>query len=66
MRLSEYITEVGDAEFAARFAVSERTAMAYRLGQRRPRSHLAKQIVESSPVTWAGIYEPEEKLPESA
>ncbi len=56
MNLSDYIAKVGDAQFAARFGVKERTAMAYRLGERSPRAGLAQRIVDETPVKWDGIY----------
>jgi hypothetical protein len=56
MDLPEYIQKVGDAEFARRFGIKERTALAYRCRQRRPRPDLAVKIIAETPVTWAGIY----------
>lgn len=56
MNLPDYIKQVGDSEFAKRFDIKERTAMAYRLRERIPRSNLAQRIVKETPVTWAGIY----------
>jgi hypothetical protein len=56
MELQKYIEKVGDAAFAKKFGVAERTALAYRCGQRKPRPELAARIVAESPVTWAGIF----------
>lgn len=56
MDLSTYIRKIGLKEFTAKFGVTERAAIAYRQGVRRPRAALAQAIVENSPVTWAGIY----------
>lgn len=56
MTLSQYIEKVGDALFAARFGIAERTAMSYRLGDRKPRAPLAQRIVHETPVSWEGIY----------
>lgn len=56
MELQKYIEKVGDAAFAAKFGISERAAMSYRLKQRMPRPKLANKIVATTPVTWGGIY----------
>ncbi len=56
MRLTDYIKQVGDADFARRFRIAERTAMSYRLKERTPRGPLAQRIVNETPVTWEGIY----------
>lgn len=61
MKLSKYIEKVGDKVFAEQFSISERTAMSYRLHERMPKPELAQRIVERSPVTWAGIYEKNDK-----
>lgn len=58
MTLSEYIRDVGDDVFAAKFGVPPRTAASYRLGQRTPRRELSQKIVAETPVTWEGIYAP--------
>lgn len=62
MTLSEFIRDIGPAEFARRFGVKERTAVSYLYGQRRPRQKVAQRIVEGSPVDWAGIYAGASKL----
>lgn len=59
MNLPKYIDKVGDKVFAAQFGIAERTAMAYRLKERRPRPKLANKIIAATPVTWRGIYEPD-------
>lgn len=56
MRLPEYIREVGAKDFATRFGVTERAALAWQYGTRRPRAAIAEKIVANSPVTWEGIY----------
>lgn len=56
MNLDDYIKKVGDAEFAAKFGITPRAALSYRMGDRSPRPKLAKRIVAATPVTWAGIY----------
>lgn len=56
MTLSEYIREVGVPTFAKRFGITERAATAYMYGARRPRPHLAKRIVDKTPVDWEGVY----------
>lgn len=58
MRLPDYIREIGTREFAQRFGVTERAAIAYQQGTRRPRPEVAQRIVDGSPVTWEGIYSP--------
>jgi hypothetical protein len=57
MNLPDYIKRIGDAEFAAKFGVSTRTAMSYRLKERTPRPKLANRIIAETPVTWRGIYQ---------
>lgn len=61
MNLSEYITQLGVQEFAGKFRVTERAALAWKYRTRRPRNKIAKRIVANSPVTWAGIYDQEPK-----
>jgi hypothetical protein len=56
MNLPEYIREIGVKRFASKFGITERAALAYQYGARRPRAKVAQRIVENSPVTWAGIY----------
>jgi DNA-binding transcriptional regulator YdaS (Cro superfamily) len=45
MRLQDFIKTVGDATAAKLFGVKERTAMSWRLGDRRPRPAKAAEIV---------------------
>jgi hypothetical protein len=59
MRLPDYIDKIGTKEFAEKFGVTERAAISYRQGTRRPRPEIAQRIVDNSPVTWEGIYSPE-------
>jgi hypothetical protein len=61
MTLSEYIKQVGVPKFSKDFGIKERTATAYRYGQRRPRPVLSMQIIDKTPVTWEGIYGSQEK-----
>lgn len=56
MKLSDYIRTTGDKVFAKRFGVTERAAISWRLGERRPRPQIAQRIVDTTPVTWEGIY----------
>lgn len=56
MKLPDYIREVGAKQFASRFGVTERAALAWQYGARRPRNKIAQKIVANSPVTWEGIY----------
>lgn len=58
MDLPAYIRKIGTREFAEKFGVTERAAVAYQQRARRPRPQLAQQIVDQSPVTWEGIYSP--------
>ena len=59
MNLPDYIQQVGDEAFAKRFKIAPRTAMAYRLRERIPRTQLAQRLVKETPVTWEGIYGPQ-------
>lgn len=59
MKLPDYIRRIGTKEFAEKFGVTERAAIAYQDRTRRPRPEIAKRIVDNSPVTWEGIYSPE-------
>lgn len=56
MNLSDYVKQVGARSFAEMFGVTERAALAYQYGTRRPRARVAQKIVSKSPVTWEGIY----------
>lgn len=66
MNLSDYIRRVGTKEFAARFGVTERAALAWQYRTRIPRTEIAKRIVAETPVTWAGINGQETQEPQSA
>jgi hypothetical protein len=55
MNLRDYIRQIGPDEFAIKFGVTKRAALAWLYGQRIPRPATAKRIVAKSPVTWAGI-----------
>lgn len=59
LSLSAYIAMLGDEEFARRYGVKERTAQAYRLGERKPRPARARAIVEGSDgqLSFASIYD---------
>lgn len=59
MKLPDYIKKIGLKEFADKFDVTERAALAYQQGTRRPRPEVAQRIVDGSPVTWEGIYAPD-------
>ena len=60
--LPEFIEKAGDKKAAELFGISERTAQAYRLGERTPRKGQAEKIVAATKrhrlgsVTYAGIY----------
>lgn len=56
MDLPAYIRKVGIKQFAERFDVTERAALSWQYGVRRPRHEIASRIVSGSPVTWEGIY----------
>jgi len=56
MELSEYIREQGAKQFAKRFGVTERAALAWQYKTRRPRAEVAQKIVANTPVTFEGIY----------
>jgi hypothetical protein len=56
MELREYIKLIGVRDFARKFGITERAAIAYRQRARRPRPAVAQRIVDDSPVTWEGIY----------
>ena len=56
MTLTDYIKQVGVAEFCKQFKVPQRVAISYQYKARRPRPQLAEKIVSSTPVTWEGIY----------
>jgi len=58
MKLPEYIESIGVKRFAEKFGVTERAALAYKQGTRRPRPKVAQRIVKGSAVTWEGIYAP--------
>jgi len=58
MKLPDYIKQIGLKEFADRFGVTQRAALAYLQRTRRPRPEVAQRIVDGSPVTWQGIYAP--------
>ena len=61
MRLQEYIKQVGPKTFAEKFGVTERAAISWQYGARRPRAEVAQKIVSGSPVTWEGIYGAQQK-----
>jgi len=56
MKLRDYIREVGAKQFASEIGVTERAALAWQYGARRPRNKIAQKIVAKTPVTWEGIY----------
>jgi hypothetical protein len=56
MGLVEYIEQIGDAKAAKLWNVEERTVQSWRLRERTPRPNHAARIVETSPVTYEGIY----------
>ena len=58
MNLTSYIELIGDKAAAELFGITERAAMSYRLGDRKPRPEVAQRIVDktSGKVGWADIY----------
>jgi len=60
MNLPAYIETIGDKAASELFGIAERTAMSYRLGERKPRPEVAQRIIEKTNgrVDWAGIYAP--------
>lgn len=64
MKLSEYISIIGDSAAAVLFGVPERRITSWRLGHRSPRTDFAPEIIEKTKgkVTWAGIYPKKEKV----
>jgi hypothetical protein len=56
MNLIEYIELIGDEKAAKIWGVEERTVQSWRLKERTPRPEHAKKIVDTSPVTYEGIY----------
>ena len=62
MRLSDYIALIGDQKAAQLWQVSRRAVQSWRLGVRYPRPEIAARIVQTSPVTYEGIYGPGEQV----
>jgi hypothetical protein len=62
MRLPDYIKQLGDDKAAALWGVKRRTIESWRLGKRKPRPWQAAVIVQTSPVTYEGIYAPQEEV----
>ena len=58
MNLSDYIRKQGAKNFAAKFGVTERAALAWQYRTRMPRAEIAQKIVANTPVTYEGIYGP--------
>jgi len=58
MNLTSYIELIGDKAAAELFGITERAAMSYRLGDRKPRPEVAQRIVDKTngKVGWADIY----------
>lgn len=59
MKLSEYISMVGDSVAAELFGVTERTAESWRLLERRPRPEKAREIekVTKRKVSFSDCFE---------
>jgi hypothetical protein len=55
-KLQALIQNLGDEQAARLFRVKKRTAMSWRLGERRPRPKQARVIVENSNITFDDIY----------
>ena len=58
MTFRQYLEALGDEKAAVRFGISPRVAKSYRLGERRPRPKLARQMVRRSrgALTLESIY----------
>ena len=58
MNLTSYIELIGDKAAAELFGITERAAMSYRLGDRKPRPEVAQRIVNKTggKIGWADIY----------
>lgn len=56
MNLRDYICEIGDEAFASKFKVKERTARAYRLGERFPCRKVIDRLLKKSPLTLEDIF----------
>lgn len=56
MKLDEYIQQVGRRKAAEEFGVSIGLIGHWLTGRRHPSAKLAMKIVETTPVTWEGIY----------
>lgn len=62
MKLQDFIRKVGDEEAARIFGVKKRSAMSYRLGERKPRPAAARRIVKNTkkhplgPLTLEDVY----------
>jgi len=59
MELGAYISQIGVKAFAQKFSITERAAVSYKQGVRKPRPAVAARIIKDSPVTWEGIYKPQ-------
>lgn len=61
MTLVEFIEETGDEACSQLWGVELRTVQSWRRRERTPRRRKASLIVSTSPVTWEGIYRPQEE-----
>ncbi len=60
MGFVEYIELVGEEKAAKLWDVEVRTVRSWRYGERTPRPIQAQKIVATSPVTYEGIYGPQQ------
>ena len=58
--LRQYIRQMGIEAFCAKYGVRFHTANSWAYGNRRPNLATARRIVANSPVTYDGIYFPNE------
>lgn len=60
MNLPDYLELIGDKAASELFGITERAALSYRTGKRKPRPEIAQRIVEKTggKVDWKDIYAP--------
>ena len=58
MDLPTYISAIGAERFAKKYGITRRAADSYLYRSRYPRPELAARIMQTSKVSWAGIYGP--------
>jgi hypothetical protein len=58
--LSQYIRAMGIDAFCQKHGIKFRAANSWLYGYRRPQIKVARELIANSPVTWEGIYFPNE------